>query len=133
MTDGWRVDPNDATWKAKIGYSAKIGNSVKIGNLAEIGNSVKIGNLAEIGAGFPCVSLIGKWLLHPYAPGKVCLGCYIGDYETLRNRTKADWDKHGYTEAHVRLILATLDYFQAIERDVFDFDYKPEIPQDVAR
>ena len=103
----------------RVGEGATIGDRARIGNCATIGNHTRIAKGANITTAFPYVSLVGKWPMHPYLPSQVRLGCYIGDYETLRNRSKDDWDEHGYTESHVKAILATLDYFQAIEHLVF--------------
>jgi NDP-sugar pyrophosphorylase family protein len=105
--------------EARIGDWAQIGNGAKIGNGTQIGDEAKIGNEAQIGDGFVVVYLAQRWPLHPYAPGKVRLGCYIGDYKTLENRTQAEWDKHDYSADHVAIIKASLAYFQAIEAQVF--------------
>ena len=112
VVDGWH--------RSEDGFRVKIGDRAKIGDWATIGDDATIGNWAKIGDSFPQIWIMGKWWLHPYAPGKVRLGCYIGDYDTLLNRKQADWDKHGYTAAHVEVILASLNYIKSIEHLVWD-------------
>jgi len=118
VIDGWHTSEDG--FRVKIGNWATIGDWAKIGDEAKIGNGAKIGDEATIGDCFPQIWIIGKWWLHPYAPGKVRLGCYIGDYETLLNRKQSDWDEHDYTAAHVQVILASLNYLKSIEHLVWD-------------
>ena len=130
VVDGWHTDP-DGIKVVKLGYGVKLGDRAKIGNWAQIGDRAKIGDGAQIGYRakigdeaqigdcFPVMALTGKWVMNPYLPGQVRLGCYRGDYAALRSRTQDDWDEHGYSAAHVETILKTLDYFEAIEHLVF--------------
>jgi hypothetical protein len=85
---------------------------------AVIESGVVIGSEAKVKC-IPIIYIPQKWPLHPYSPGKVRLGCYRGDYETLFIRTPADWKAKGYTLDEVYLVLATLNYFQIIEKFCF--------------
>lgn len=58
--------------------------------------------------------------MNPYSMGVVRLGCFIGSYSTLANRTRDEWECHGYTEAHIEMILSTLTYFQRVEHLIFE-------------
>lgn len=105
---------------AQIGKDAQIAEGAQIGEYAYIGERARIGEGASVKSSVPSVYIHNKWYMSPYRLGEVRLGCYQGDYEALRNRTQADWDKHRYTAENVEMILKTLDYFQAIEYLIFD-------------
>lgn len=112
---------------AKVGSNADISSFVSVGSYAVVFQGVSVDAFSTIppnsnveqSISFTPRNQKSNWNIEPLEPGIVRFGDMVGSYDAIRNRESRDWLADGFGERQISTILATLDYFQAIESVVF--------------